>query len=418
MNPTTWLIAFADRFAIELLVLSWQALVLLAFAWFTLKLSRIWAPVVRHQTWLFCLIAIALIPLFTPLVQSFSRIRPTNTTLNYVIQAPRAVIELAPSDTPQASKNKGAGNKRSSLTAGVLPAALSLLFVAWLGAVVFTSARLGTNQIGLVGIKRRAQKVTFSQLNLPEESCQIDLRLSKEVDCPLLYGLFRPTVLLPGDITEWTTVDERRAMIQHELAHIERLDTVVNYFQTALQILFFFHPLVRYACKQLSLERELACDELVVARGTGPDIYVEGLLKTAERRLLLQTEHQLAFFTTKRSLERRIDMILNFDHVRARARHWKMLSLFAGLIAVVTWLLIPIGGLKSGQAQFSDQPTDKTRLVKTLGDNKAFDDLIDMALQNPDAELRRLAAVRLTELEGDGSTAAMVELYQQTTILK
>jgi hypothetical protein len=37
-----------------------------------------------------------------------------------------------------------------------------------------------------------------------------------------------------------------------------------------------------------------------------------------------------------------------------------------------------------------------------------------MALKNPDAELRRLAAVRLTELEGDGSTPAMIELYRQT----
>src|SRR5262249_58126222 len=31
-----------------------------------------------------------------------------------------------------------------------------------------------------------------------------------------------------------------------------------------------------------------------------------------------------------------------------------------------------------------------------------------------DPELRRLAAVQLTEIEGDGSTAAMVELYSQT----
>ena len=38
-----------------------------------------------------------------------------------------------------------------------------------------------------------------------------------------------------------------------------------------------------------------------------------------------------------------------------------------------------------------------------------------MALRNPDFELRRLAAVQLTELEGDGSTQAMVEIYDQTS---
>jgi len=49
-----------------------------------------------------------------------------------------------------------------------------------------------------------------------------------------------------------------------------------------------------------------------------------------------------------------------------------------------------------------------------LGDNKAYSDLIEIGLRNPDTELRRLAAIQLTELEGDGSTDAMVELYWMT----
>ncbi|MCI0524391.1 MAG: HEAT repeat domain-containing protein, partial [Acidobacteria bacterium] len=52
--------------------------------------------------------------------------------------------------------------------------------------------------------------------------------------------------------------------------------------------------------------------------------------------------------------------------------------------------------------------------VKSLGDNKAYAELTKMALHHPDAELRRLAAIRITEMEGDGSTDAMVELYNKT----
>ncbi len=49
-----------------------------------------------------------------------------------------------------------------------------------------------------------------------------------------------------------------------------------------------------------------------------------------------------------------------------------------------------------------------------MGESKAYDDLLEMALRDPDVEFRRLAAIRLTGLEGDGSTEAMFELYKRS----
>ncbi len=120
---------------------------------------------------------------------------------------------------------------------------------------------------------------------------KVRLGLSDEIDSPLLWGVFRLTILLPADIAEWTTPNERSAMIQHELAHVERLDPFVNLFQAALRVVFFFHPLVRFGCRQLSLERELACDDRVVALGANAKTYAEGLLKVAERSLMPIARH-------------------------------------------------------------------------------------------------------------------------------
>jgi beta-lactamase regulating signal transducer with metallopeptidase domain len=418
MNPLTpWLIAFASRGATELIVLSWQALVLVLFAWTSLKVSRVNSPRLRHQVWLFCLIAVSVLPIATPMTKNLPAVRAANVTLNYVIEAPRTVIDLAPQATNQTRiPSASLGKDSSSVQARALPFVLPLLFSVWFIGALLALMQLAKNQIRLRRIRRRAQPITLSLLNLQEDAevAGIGLLLSTEVESPLMYGIFRPVILLPGDIAAWTSVEERNAMIQHELAHIERLDPIVNLFQTSLRIVLFFHPLVRYACQQLSLERELACDERVVVRGTCAEVFAEGLLKVAERRLTIRAEHQLAFASTKQTLERRIEMILNFDRVRAGARHWKLMTLFAGLIAVIAWLLIPLGGIESSQAQLTDRPIDKARLVRTLGNNKAFDELIEMALRNPDTELRRLAALRLIELEGDGSTAAMVALYNQT----
>jgi len=106
-------------------------------------------------------------------------------------------------------------------------------------------------------------------------------------------------------------------------------------------------------------------------------------------------------------------MILNSEGTPALARHWPWTVLAALLIAGVAWVLVP-STTRSGLAQRRASSPENLRLVKELGDNKAYDRLIELATQ-ADSTLRRLAAVRLTELEGDGSTAAMVELYHRTT---
>jgi len=50
---------------------------------------------------------------------------------------------------------------------------------------------------------------------------------------------------------------------------VEGTDPTISGDPGLLQIVFFFHPPVRYACRQLSLEREMACDDRVVGMGAG-----------------------------------------------------------------------------------------------------------------------------------------------------
>jgi hypothetical protein len=110
-------------------------------------------------------------------------------------------------------------------------------------------------------------------------------------------------------------------------------------------VIFFFHPLVRYACRQLSVEREMACDDQVVASGVAAEVYAAGILKAAERSVHAggtpNGAHQLALFSTKQILERRLEMILNTNRARMIAHQWRYLVLPVALIAVAGFLLIP-----------------------------------------------------------------------------
>ena len=73
---------------------------------------------------------------------------------------------------------------------------------------------------------------------------------------------------------------ERRQVILHELAHVKRHDLVWGWPVEIARIVYFFHPLVYWVAYQLRLERELACDQLAMARsGHPPADYAQTLVQ-------------------------------------------------------------------------------------------------------------------------------------------
>ncbi len=376
MNASTdWLITTASQGAAGLLVWSWQALALLAIDWLALKICRMKSPALRHQVWLFGLVAMATLPLSSKAVQRFSSLQPASQVLNYVIEAPRVVIDFAPQlpaqTLPETAPERAAAvfpTASPVKATAKTPIGPSLLFALWVIGALITLSRLATNHLSLRRAIRQAQSVHSADLDCDESiiliTSEVSLRLSSEVRSPILCGVFRPTILLPADIAGWTTPDERAAMIQHELAHVERRDPLINLFQTALSVIFFFHPLVRYACRQLSLEREMACDDRVVAMGATAEVYAAGILKAAERSITAvgtpSGAHQLALFSARQILERRLEMILNKDRARKIAHQWRYLVLPVALIAVTGFLLIPRHSAKNSSSNSPAKDSHKS----------------------------------------------------------
>ena len=361
MNALTdWFVAVAGRGATALLIWSWQALAMLALAWLALKICRMKSPALRHQVWLFGLVAVATLPLSSLAIQRFPSLRPAGPALNYAFEAPQVIIDLAsqpPAQTlPEIAPEQiatappvKAPAKTPIITPSLFRALFAALFAAWMIGAMITVTRLAQSHFSLRRAFRRAQSVQPADLDCGESAYlapgRVGLRLSTEIHSPILFGVFRPTILLHADIADWTTPGERAAIIQHELAHVERRDPLVNLFQTALSVIFFFHPLVRYACRQLSLEREMACDDRVVASGVAAEVYAAGILKAAERCVITagaaSGEHQLAIFGARQILERRLEMILNTDRASTIAHQWRYLVLPIAIIAAAGLLLIP-----------------------------------------------------------------------------
>src|SRR5439155_8257489 len=82
-----------------------------------------------------------------------------------------------------------------------------------------------------------------------------------------------------------TEVSERdlTAVIMHELECRQRRDDWKNLAQKLLGAIFFFHPAVWWVESKLALEREMACDELVLAKTGNRQAYAECLVSLAEK---------------------------------------------------------------------------------------------------------------------------------------
>lgn len=99
---------------------------------------------------------------------------------------------------------------------------------------------------------------------------------------PLVVGIVRPMILLPTAIASGLAPDQLEALLAHELAHLKRLDLIVNLVQRLAESLLFFHPAVWYVSRRISIERENCCDDCVLAAGWGRVEYADALVRMAE----------------------------------------------------------------------------------------------------------------------------------------
>jgi len=104
---------------------------------------------------------------------------------------------------------------------------------------------------------------------------------------------------------------EAEQILRHELAHVRRRDDWANLLQHFILAAFPFQPAVWWISKQLSLEREIACDDYVLQSSTQPRAYALLLANLAARMHRCPPLLAPGASNNKTQLQQRIDMILD-----------------------------------------------------------------------------------------------------------
>jgi beta-lactamase regulating signal transducer with metallopeptidase domain len=165
------------------------------------------------------------------------------------------------------------------------------------------------------------------------------VRVRSAVRGPAVYGAFRPVLLLPRGFGGGESREDVRFVLLHELAHLKRRDPLVSAVGSSLEVLYWFHPLVRLATRRVAALLEMACDETVAGllREETPR-YRDALLLAASR-WIDPAAPGLPFHGPSSNLLARVRFLERPGWRRARPRRLATASLALGMLACV----LPMG---------------------------------------------------------------------------
>ena len=150
-------------------------------------------------------------------------------------------------------------------------------------------------------ILRRIENATNAQT-------RTQFRISSDLMEPGVFGIFRPVLLWPAQLSDRLEDAHLEAILAHEVAHVHRRDNLTALIHMAAEATFWFHPFVWWIERQMIEERERACDEAVLQSGTRAEIYADSLLKVS--RFCVELPLPCAAGITGADLSKRIRSIM------------------------------------------------------------------------------------------------------------
>jgi beta-lactamase regulating signal transducer with metallopeptidase domain len=127
---------------------------------------------------------------------------------------------------------------------------------------------------------------------------------------PAVVGIIAPRLVAPRDIAARYSVEERRLIRAHELAHMVRGYTRWNAVATLASWISWFNPLAHVALRLMRFDQEMACDATVLETGlVSRRAYAQTLLRASSAGPVAPFARLLS--SRGRSLETRIRTLLH-----------------------------------------------------------------------------------------------------------
>lgn len=165
---------------------------------------------------------------------------------------------------------------------------------------------------------------------------------SAGVSSPVVVGAYHPVLLVPQGFERYSE-EEIRAVICHELAHIQRHDYAANLMCQLAALPLIWHPATHYIQQRIRLTREMICDAMAAQEMESEMSYARCLLALAQNMLGVRSsapQAQLPGLFSRNTLEERVMRLTKPMILSTRARMIRTASgvaiMFASYVAAST----------------------------------------------------------------------------------
>jgi beta-lactamase regulating signal transducer with metallopeptidase domain len=302
-----------------------EGLLIAFFAWALLRVLRRQNSGTRFAIWFLALLAIAVLPV----IGGFSEGRPSLS----------------------AGMSSGAwGSMRPAIT---IPAAWALvIFLAWAFGACVAMVRLATGLWRLRSLQQSCTAIVVTDFDPTVRKTVEAITTSGTAiatsDCvrvPAAIGFWKRTIVLPTWALQELPAEDLNVILLHESEHLRRADDWTNLIQKIVRSIFFFHPAVWWIESRLSVEREMACDDAVLAQTDNPHGYASCLVSLLEKSLAHRLSHRQwsmvqAAVHRAREASLRLAQILDTNRPAA-TRVWKPALAMLATFSVICLAVMP-----------------------------------------------------------------------------
>lgn len=303
------------------------------FAWVLLRVLRRQSAGTRFAVWFGALLAVALLPLLAGVMLA-------GISEGRTLAAPGMSFS-----------GKSWGNLHPAIT---IPGSWAFFaFLVWsVGACLgmtrlagglwrLRQLRRSCTAIEVADLDPAVQKIVQRTVETLSAAGPVIVATSERVRVPSAIGFWKRTIVLPAWALRELAPHDLNAILLHEYAHLRRGDDWTNLIQKIVRAIFFFHPAVWWIENRLSMEREMACDDAVLAETSNPYEYASCLVSLLEKSLA-HRQWSMAQAAVDRAREAALRLKRILDSNRPRATGvWKPALGMVGVFFAVCLALLP-----------------------------------------------------------------------------
>jgi beta-lactamase regulating signal transducer with metallopeptidase domain len=322
-------------------------------------LSRRMSAAARHLVWTLAVAALLLLPVLSLALPRWS----------VVIRTPAPKAEEAPPVMDRAEEGRNLSGSPAALPApaGSGPVARPAADISWpaviaglyAAGVLVMLIQLARQRRSVRRLAREGTEVYDPEWATLLSECArrvgvdrpVRLFRSRQQSMPMAFGTRRPSILIPAVAETWPG-DRTRAVLLHELAHVARYDCLTQALAFAACTMYWFHPGAWWVARRLRVERELACDDRVIAAGAQPRDYAGHLLEIAYAFGRHRAPALAVSMARPRQLEGRMLAVLD----GARNRSVPACRVRVAGVALAASLLLPLASATATVAAVEPDP--------------------------------------------------------------